>query len=93
MDDIFAEIEIGRQGDAGTVPLSLSRQSEPIKPRIIDPIREKFYEMRSLASKRPFARSDSELFYRQAKFMEDFTDDYDKNAKFNMYYPYYQNMG
>jgi len=66
---------------------------QPIKPRIIDPIREKFYEMRRLASERPFAGSDSELFYRQAKFMEDFTDTYEGNANFNMYYPYYQNMG
>ena len=67
--------------------------AEPIKPRIIDPIREKFYEMRKLASARPFARSDSELFYRQARFMEDFTDTYEGNANFNMYFPYYQNMG
>ena len=99
MDDIFAEIEIGKQKDesrkdAGAVPLpSPPAQPQPIKPRTIDPVREKFYEMRSLASKRPFARNDSELFYRQAKFMEDFTDDYEASAKFNMYYPYYQNMG
>jgi len=69
------------------------RQPQPIKPRIIDPIREKFYEMRKLALERPFARSDSELFYKQARFMEDFTDDYEGNAKFNMYYPFYQHMG
>ena len=68
-------------------------QAQPIQPRISDPIREKFYEMRRLASNRPFARNDSELFYRQAKFMEDFTDDYEDSAKFNMYYPYYQHMG
>jgi len=103
-DSIFAEIEIEeKQGDGssaslrgsrGTVPLLFAvAPPQPIQPRIIDPIREKFYEMRKLASQRPFARSDSELFYRQARFMEDFTDDYEGDAKFNMYYPYYQNMG
>jgi len=84
------------QESRGTVPLLFpipSVKAEPIKPRIIDPIREKFYEMRKLASARPFARSDSELFYRQARFMEDFTDNYEGNAAFNMYFPYYQNMG
>jgi len=100
MDDFkFAEIEITQkaQGDGSPVlfplPFLPSSKPEPIKPRIIDPIREKFYEMRKLASMRPFARSDSELFYRQARFMEDFTDDYEGNAKFNMYFPCYQNMG
>ena len=105
MDDFkFAEIEIEtpfdkiKQQDGSSVlfpiPFSTSiPKAEPIKPRIIDPIREKFYEMRKLASARPFARSDSELFYRQARFMEDFTDNYEGNAAFNMYYPCYQNMG
>ena len=85
-DDLFAEIEITQSFVSASKP-------EPIKPRIIDPIREKFYEMRKLASTRPFARSDSELFYKQARFMEDFTDNYEGNAAFNMYYPYYQHMG
>ena len=95
MNDIFAEIEIGKQRDSSSASFECSQipNSQPIKPRIIDPVREKFYEMRSLASKRPFARNESELFFRQAKFMEDFTDDYEAVAKFNMYYPCYQNMG
>jgi len=99
-DSIFAEIEIEtpKQGDAPSafptfpIPSNIA-PSQPIPPRIIDPIREKFYEMRKLASQRPFARNDSELFYRQARYMEDFTDDFEGNAKFNMYFPYYQNMG
>ena len=79
--------------DNSGIRILSSMSSQPIKPRIMDPIREKFYEMRKLNIERPFARTDSELFYRQAKFMEDFTDDYEGNAKFNMYYPFYQNMG
>jgi len=66
---------------------------QPIVQKAADPIREKFYEMRRLASDRPFARNDSELFYKQAKFMEDYTDNYDGGAKFFMYFPYYQHMG
>ena len=49
--------------------------------------------MRSLAAGNPFARNDAALFYRQAKFMEDFSDDYRGFAQFSMYYPYYQHMG
>ena len=99
MDTPFAEIEIEpvkEHSSAGKAELrffSPALQPQPIKPRIVDPIRERFYEMRRLASERPFARNDSELFYRQARFMEDFTDSYEGNAKFNMYYPYYQHMG
>jgi len=90
----FAEIEIGAPPSTNSQHSSLNFQlPQPIQPRVIDPIREKFYEMRRMASNRPFARNDSELFYRQAKFMENFTDDYKGDAKFNMYYPYYQNMG
>jgi len=100
MDDSkFAEIEIDTTQNRSTAGEAALRffspvvSAEPIKPRIIDPIREKFYEMRRLASVRPFARTDSELFYKQARYMEDFTDNYEGDAKFNMYYPYYQNMG
>ena len=99
-DSIFAEIEIepkqpNHNATGGTALRFFVPSSPPqaIKPRVTDPIREKFYEMRKLASERPFARSDSELFYRQARFMEDFEDNYEGNANFNMYYPYYQNMG
>ena len=65
----------------------------PIERKPLDPIRLKFNDMRSIASDKPFARNDSELFYRQAKFMEDFTDDYQGDARLNMHYPYYQHMG
>ena len=68
-------------------------QPQPIAQRAFDPIRQRFFDMRSLASDRPFARGDSELFYRQAKFMEDFSDDYEGDAKMQMYFPYYQHMG
>jgi len=96
----FAEIDIGSSQSRSSfekhalrLSSSAAAQSQPITPREIDPLRMKFYEMRKLASVRPFAATDSDLFYKQAKFMEDFSDDYAGNAKLNMYYPYYQNMG
>ena len=70
---------------------SVSAQS--IDRRASDPIRERFYAMRHLATNSPFARNDTGLFYKQAKFMEDFSDDYPENAIFSMYFPYYQHMG
>ena len=66
--------------------------AQPIASRVPDPIREKFYRMRSLASDYPFARYDAGLFYKQGKFMEDFEDDFSFCARFSMYYPNYQHM-
>ncbi|MCL2222819.1 MAG: TerB N-terminal domain-containing protein, partial [Oscillospiraceae bacterium] len=103
MDEIrFAEIEIGStaerpaQGETAVQFSGVSgiaAQTERLPERELDPVREKFQEMRRLSSQRPFARNEAELFYRQAKFMEDFTDDYSEKLGINMYYPCYQNMG
>ncbi|MCL2248297.1 MAG: TerB N-terminal domain-containing protein [Oscillospiraceae bacterium] len=100
MDEIkFAEIEITApaerpsQGETAVQFFRAASQTEPLPQREIDPIREKFHEMRKLSSQKPFARTDAELFYKQAKFMEDFTDDYSGNLGISMYYPYYQHMG
>ena len=95
----FAEIEI----DPGSNNVSAAERAlrffssvtppEPLEQKTPDPIRRKFYDMRKLAVDRPFARDDSELFYKQAKFMDEFTDDYPDEAKFFMYSPFYQRMG
>lgn len=58
-----------------------------------DPIREKFYDMRSLAPNNFEAWHDTKLFYRQGKFMESFMDDCDINAPLAMYSPSYQRLG
>jgi len=95
----FAEIEYDaapireNRGEAARLFLTEARKAQQIERRAVDPIRQRFFDMRSLASDRPFARDDSELFYRQAKFMEDYTDDYGGDAKLQMYFPYYQHMG
>ena len=99
LDGGFAEIEIAETpgvaapAQGGTRLFSPVAVTDQIKERASDPVRQKFFDMRSLASGKPFARDDSELFYKQAKFMEDFTDDYEGKAAFFMYYPYYQHMG
>ena len=92
----FAEVEYevgvtdakARRPSASAIPAA-----QPIAQREIDPIRELFFHMRNLASGNPFARNDAGLFYKQAKFMERFSDDYWGQARFSMYYPYYQHMG
>jgi len=95
----FAEIEIESNqnrptgGEMALRFFSTITPAQTIEQRTADPIRQRFYKMRSLASDRPFARDDSELFYKQAKFMEDFTDDFEGDTKFFMYFPYYQHMG
>jgi len=83
--DPFVEIEI--------ISDEVAKQGQKITPLVRDPIREKFYDMRSLASSNPDTWHDAKLFYRQGKFMEDFTDDYDKVAPVSMYSPTYQRLG
>jgi len=95
----FAEIEIEPNPDHTAEYgkalrfFSAITPPQPVAQRADDPVRQRFFEMRSLASDRPFARDDSELFFRQAKFMEDYTDDFEGDAKLQMYFPYYQHMG
>ena len=98
-DTDYAEIEFepgltntlseNKKNDLHSYPVP----SQLITQRFADPIRQKFYNMRNLAADNPFARYDAAVFYRQAKFMEGFSDDYRGNEQFFMYYPSYQHMG
>ena len=53
----------------------------------------KYRAMRKIAE-RKYARreSDDKIFYRQAKFMENFEDDFDYRGEFSYYFPTYQAM-
>ena len=84
--DPFAEVEVVE--DTGSVV-----QGHKIPTLEHDPVREKFYDMRSLAPNNPDEWRSPKLFYRQGKFMEHFTDDYDKVATLSMYSPSYQRLG
>ena len=89
----FAEIEYEVPSGGGGRPVPSAVPAQPVGPRTVDPIRETFYAMRRLATDNPLARNDAGLFYKQAKFMEDFSDEFYGFAKFSMYYPCYQHMG
>ncbi len=53
----------------------------------------KYREMRQLAKKWQFAYdSAAKIFYEQARFMEDFEDDFEYHGEFLRYYPTYQVM-
>ncbi len=70
-----------------------------------DEKRELFLEMRDIARTNNSAyflntrfynkqvkHENSKIFYRQAQFMKDFEDNYDKIIPFSSYFPYYQSM-
>lgn len=93
----FVEIEIENGKDAGNEEtVHPSGQPVPVPPP--DEKRELFLKMRRLSRNIDFSgvpsdRLQAVLFYKQAKFMESFEDDYDQNAAFSMYFPSYQMMG
>ncbi len=95
----FAEVYVEDPKSAGSgEPVS---EAIPVPRGPADQKRERFIEMRRLAwTSRPAGalsgsrdRFQTVLFYKQAKLMEHFEDDYEGNAPFSMYFPYYQRMG
>ncbi|MDR0220802.1 MAG: TerB N-terminal domain-containing protein [Lachnospiraceae bacterium] len=99
----FYEIEY----DAG--PLSQAGKCilkpRPIAPPAKDEVRELFGQMRDIAREyrshynynrffdRRVQHENAAIFYKQALFMKDFTDDYNKTTPFSQYFPNYQMMG
>jgi len=83
--DPFVEIEI--ESD------KVVAQGQKITAFGLDPVREKFYDMRGLAPINPDEWHSAKLFYRQGKLMENFTDEYDKFMPLAMHAPTYQRMG
>ena len=86
----FAEIELN-ETPVGNVP---PPKAQAIAPRAYDPLRTQIRDMRVIADYAPYAyQNDGWLFYEQAKFMADVTDDYPHRTAFSAFYPYYQRMG
>lgn len=57
------------------------------------PLPEKYREMRRLASSDPsLLLNESKLFYKMAKFMEDFEDSFEYKGTFMRYFPTYRQM-
>ncbi len=93
----FAEVTIEDPKDAESS--GDTSESVPLQLHPIDKKRDRFMEMRKLARYSPSnywsGPSDTMqavMFYKQAKFMENFEDDYEENAPFSMYFPSYQMM-
>jgi hypothetical protein len=94
----FAEVfvESQQEDESESIPKAI-----PIARHPLDEKQERFMEMRRLACLSPVAGyrvgSGDSLqavqFYKQARFMENFEDDYEGNAPFSMYFPSYQMMG
>ena len=88
--DPFTEIDIKQSyTDCDEVPI-LPAQSIN---QVVDEKRALFYKMRQIAiDELYYDENNSKVFYRQAKFMENFEDDYEEQAPFLSYYPCYQKM-
>ena len=95
--DAFAEIAVaGSEGHPAD-----EREFEHVygrpAPQPIDADDDKtrtiFRELRSIAQEGVWYRMDkTEVFYRQARLMENFTDDYEGSAPLSCYYPRYQKL-
>ena len=81
------------QRQMNTAVTAARRADRRLMREAVDPKRAKFAEMRLIAGKYPFFVEENESFYKQAKFMEDFSDDYSGDAKYTTYYPHYMHMG
>ena len=68
MNDPFAEVEYGQ---------NITPTKKPQRLPTLDATREKIYDMRSLAPDAFDQWRSPKLFYRQAKFMEDFEDSFE----------------
>ena len=86
MKDIFAEIELDFEDEDSK---SAAIHAKPVS---IDPIREKIFEMRSMALSNPNAWHDAKLFYRQGKFVEELTDGQEAIMDLAVYSPTYQRL-
>ncbi len=82
------------------------RSPQPLETPGPDPVRERFLQMRDIARQyrmpyipaqrffdRAVQRENARIFYRQAQFMADFTDDWAGYADFSAYFPNYQMLG
>ena len=103
-NDLFYEIDYDASPVAGVGKYVL--RSQPIKPPVIDEVRRRFNRMREIArldgmpgyygSSRFYdqrvQRENARVFYKQAKFMQDFVDSSSEHAELEAYYPNYQMM-
>jgi len=105
MDGIFYEIDYDSHPVPGVGKFVRKAQAQKIEDPENDDLRKLFGQMRDIArnlrAKYDYSRffdrrtqnENSAIFYQQALFMKDFTDDYEGYVRFSQYFPYYQLMG
>ncbi|WP_180326663.1 TerB N-terminal domain-containing protein [Raoultibacter phocaeensis] len=93
--DDFAEISLGghsNEADQDVQHVYGRPVAQAIEPDD-DATRAAFRELRHIAQQGVWYRMDkTEVFYRQARLMESFIDDYEGAASLSCYYPRYQKM-
>ncbi len=79
----------------GQTVISEIYHDEPIlktAAQILSGTPPKYLQMRRIAGSCAESFSESAIFYKQGKFMEDYTDDYEYHGEFSKYYPTYRSM-
>lgn len=100
--DSFVELNISDDNDelynrdlfpaAHTIVSHLTPPPEQLAEKF-DRIQARFSDMRHIGSQYAWEDRDrTEVFYKQALFMADFTDNYPGNAPFKRYFPQYHDM-
>lgn len=100
--DSFVELNITHDNDElynrDLFPAAHTIVSHPTPPpeqlaKKFDRIQTRFSDMRHIGSQYAWEDRDrTEVFYKQALFMADFTDNYPGNAPFKRYFPQYHDM-
>jgi hypothetical protein len=102
---VFYEIEYDASPYPGVGKFVTKPNPQRIDMPKNDPIRELFKQMREIARAhrhsyaysrffdRRIQSDNATVFYKQALFMKDFTDEYEGNTPFSQYFPNYQMMG
>lgn len=102
-EDLFYEIEYDSCPIAGVGRFVLKNHKKQLPEN--DEINKMFYNMRDIARQyysphinhlrffdKRVQKENAKVFYKQAVFMKDFKDDYEKQVHFSSYYPNYQMM-
>ncbi|MDR2547346.1 MAG: TerB N-terminal domain-containing protein [Lachnospiraceae bacterium] len=105
METAASSISSHGKPDSGGDGNHVAASSQPLPSPAHDEIRELFSQMRDIARAqrstysytrffdRRIQQDNAIIFYQQALFMKDFTDDYSGNKPFSQYFPFYQMMG
>lgn len=103
-DGLYYEIDYDSHPIKGVGKFVL--KSQKISPPEKDEIRELFYRMRDISRQyhspytnysrfydKKIQQDKGKIFYKQAVFMKDFEDNFEKQVSFSSYFPYYQMLG